>query len=72
MQKRVFTVWNEFSLNWLCVARLTRLLLQSKNCIVLSLSCNDDSTITLERVKLALNWNFCHLFLRRVFMMLYW
>ena len=27
MQKRVFTVWNEFSLDWLCVARLTRLLL---------------------------------------------
>ena len=25
MQKRVFTVWNEFSLDWLCVARLTRL-----------------------------------------------
>ena len=22
MQKRVFTVWNEFSLDWLCVARL--------------------------------------------------
>ena len=29
MQKRVFTVWNEFSLGWLCVARLTRLLLYS-------------------------------------------
>ena len=29
MQKRVFTVWNEFSLDWLCVARLTRLLLQA-------------------------------------------
>ena len=27
MQKRVFTVWNELSLDWLCVARLTRLLL---------------------------------------------
>ena len=24
MQKRVFTVWNEFSLDWLCVARLTK------------------------------------------------
>ena len=24
-KKRVFTVWNEFSLDWLCVARLTRL-----------------------------------------------
>ena len=31
MQKRVFTVWNEFSLDWLCVARLTRLLLWSKH-----------------------------------------
>ena len=28
MQKIVFTVWNEFSLDWLCVARLTRLKLQ--------------------------------------------
>ena len=28
MQKRVFTVWNEFSLDWLCVARLTRLLIE--------------------------------------------
>ena len=27
--KRVFTVWNEFSLDWLCVARLTRLWLLS-------------------------------------------
>ena len=27
MQKRVFAVWNEFSLEWLCVAKLTRLLL---------------------------------------------
>ena len=27
IQKRVFTVLNEFSLDWLCVARLTRLLL---------------------------------------------
>ena len=25
MQKRVFTVWNEFCLDWLCVARLTSL-----------------------------------------------
>ena len=25
MQKRVFTIWNEFSLDWLCVATLTRL-----------------------------------------------
>ena len=32
MQKRVFTVWNEFSLDWLCVARPTRLWLNS-NCL---------------------------------------
>ena len=32
MQKRVFTVWNEFSLDWLCVARLTRLLLIVETC----------------------------------------
>ena len=30
MQKSVFTVWNEFILDWLCVARLTRLLFYSK------------------------------------------
>ena len=26
-ENHCFTVWNEFSLDWLCVARLTRLLL---------------------------------------------
>ena len=34
MQKRVFTVWNEFSLDWLCVARLTRLLLIVKSMLI--------------------------------------